>query len=314
MASGYQVTGTPLPDRKFDVPQRIAQRRPNAFGLHDMHGNMWEYVADWWHEFGYKDAPLNDPTGPALQHERGDMRRIIRGSSFDWDRMGGDSAYRMQITQQSNQHPHMSFRVARRIKGVAGIAPLVDPDEPRRRQKRDPGANSREVLAALQGGAAEDELPKVLTVDLGGNVKMEFELIPAGSFLMGAENGSKDERPLHRVVISKPFFMARHEVTQSQWEAVMGKHEWLTELAQGDNDMKGPDKAINVLSWNDCQDFIGKLKAKVPGHAFALPTEAQWEYACRAGGTTEFCFGNDESQLGEYAWFQGNMNWPGLPG
>lgn len=301
-------------DQKFDAPQRVAQRRPNAFGLYDMHGNMWEYVSDWWHEFGYKDAPLNNPTGPALPHERGDLRRIIRGSSFDWDRMGGDSAYRMRITQRSNQHPHMSFRVARRIKGVAGVAPLVDPDEPRRRQKRDPGTDSQEVLAALQGGAAKDELPKELTIDLGGNVMMEFVQVPAGSFLMGSENGSEDEQPLHRVVISKPFFMARHEVTQSQWEAVMGKHEWLTELAQGDNDMQGPDKAMNVLSWNDCQDFIGKLKSKVPGYSFALPTEAQWEYSCRAGSPTEFSFGNDESQLGEYAWFQGNMNWPGLPG
>ncbi len=302
------------PQGKHDKPRAVGLGKPNAFGLYDMHGNMWEYVADWWHEFGYKESPLNDPTGPALEHERGDNRRIIRGSSFDWDRWGGDAAYRMRITQRSNQHPHMSFRVALRLKDVAGVPPAVDPDESQRQKRRDPGENSAEVTAALKAGEPKSERPKELTIDLGSDVKMEFVLIPAGSFLMGSDQGSKDERTLHRVVISKPFYMARHEVTQSQWEAVMGKHQYLTEITEGDNDLKGPTKAMNVLNWNDCQSLIGKLKTKVPGQAFALPTEAQWEYACRAGSTTEFHFGDDESQLGEYGWFQGNMNWPGLPG
>ena len=91
---------------------------------------------------------------------------------------------------------------------------------------------------------------------------MEFVLIPAGSFLMGSERGTKDELPLHRTVISKPFYMARHELTQGQWEAVIGKHKWLTQLTEGDNDMAGPTKAMNVLSWNDCQDLIEKIKTK----------------------------------------------------
>ena len=107
---------------KHDLPRAAGQGKPNAFGLYDMHGNMWEYVADWWHRLSYKEAPLNDPTGPTEQSEKNDQRRIIRGSSFDWGRWGGDSAYRMRITQQSNQHPHMSFRVAMRLKYVK-VAP-----------------------------------------------------------------------------------------------------------------------------------------------------------------------------------------------
>ena len=300
--------------QKFSAPHAVARRKPNAFGLYDMHGNMWEYVADWWHRFAYKESPLNDPTGPAVQSEKNDQRRIIRGGSFDWGRWGGTSAYRMRITQRSNQHPHMSFRVAMRVKGVRGVPPAVDRDEGRRRKTRDPGADAKEVLAALKAGATKSTHPKEWTLDLGGDVKMEFVLIPAGSFLMGSSNGAKDERPLHRVVISTPFYMARHEVTQGQWEAVMGKHQWLTQLTKGDNEMAGPTKAMNVLSWKDCQAFAAALRKKAPGRRFDLPTEAQWEYVCRAGSAAEFHFGHDASKLGEYASFQGNMNWPGQPG
>ena len=143
---------------------------------------------------------------------------------------------------------------------------------------------------------------------------MKFVWIKPGSFLMGSSRGFGDETPVHRVVISQPFYMAKHEVTQSQWEAVMGKHKWLAQLTKGDNHMSGPTKAMNVLSWNDCQALIRKLAEQAPGHAFSLPTEAQWEYACRAGSTAEFHFGDDESRMGDYAFYEGNMNWPGKPG
>lgn len=300
--------------QKFDRPQRVAQRKPNAFGLYDMHGNMWEYVNDHWHRFTYKGSPLNDPTGPEMQSEKNDQRRIIRGSSFDWGRWGGDSAYRMRITQRSNQHPHMSFRVAMQIPDSQGIPPAEDPDRARRREVRDPGADAEQVVAALETNTEQTSLPRELTVELPGEVKMPFVLIPAGTCLIGSNNGNADEQPVHRVVISKPFYMARYELTRAQWEAVMGPHEWLRQLTSGDNLMSGPTKAMNVLSWNDCQAFIQKLREHTSEHAFALPTEAQWEYACRAGSEAEYHFGNDESRLGQYAWYQGNMNWPGQPG
>jgi formylglycine-generating enzyme required for sulfatase activity len=107
-------------------------------------------------------------------------------------------------------------------------------------------------------------------------------LIPGGSFEMGspaAEEGRDDEEgPVHTVRVS-PFWMGKYEVTQGQWEAVMGSNP---------SYFKGPGNPVENVSWNDCQEFIKKLNEKVPGGGFRLPSEAEWEYACRAGTRTPF--------------------------
>jgi formylglycine-generating enzyme required for sulfatase activity len=141
------------------------------------------------------------------------------------------------------------------------------------------------------------ELEKSLAVDLGGGVKMEFVLIPAGSFIMGSETGDADEKPLHKVIITKPFYISKYEVTQEQWQAVMGANP---------SRSKGPKNPVDMVNWLDCQKFIEKLKTRVDGLRPSLPTEAQWEYACRAGSTSEYYFGPDSAALGRYAWYGGN--------
>ena len=134
---------------------------------------------------------------------------------------------------------------------------------------------------------------------------MEMVLIPAGKFLMGSPDSDKnaqgDEKPQHRVRITKPFYLGKYVVTQEQWEAVMGSNP---------SQFKGPKNPVDSVSWDDCQQFLDKLNAKSgPGGAkFQLPTEAQWEYACRAGSTTRYCFGDEESGLGEYAWYGANSH------
>ena len=125
-------------------------------------------------------------------------------------------------------------------------------------------------------------------MDLGGGVKLEMVLIPAGEFMMGSPDSDKDacggEKPQHRVRITKPFYLGKYLVTQEQWEAVMGNNP---------SHFKGPKNPVEKVSWEDCQQFLGKLNAKSRpgGGKFQLPTEAQWEYACRAGSTTLYCFG-----------------------
>ncbi len=152
-----------------------------------------------------------------------------------------------------------------------------------------------------EAGGKKRSLPKELTVDLGGGVKLEMVLIPTGEFLMGSPDSGKDaypnEKPQHRVQIAKPFYLGKYPVTQEQWEAVMGNNP---------SDFKGPKNPVECVSWEDCRGFVGKLNAKIGGGKFSLPTEAQWEYACRAGSTTRYYFGDDESRLGEYAWYKEN--------
>ena len=129
-------------------------------------------------------------------------------------------------------------------------------------------------------------------MDLGNGVKLEMVLIPAGEFMMGSpdseENAEPEEKPQHRVRITKPFYVGKYLVTQEQWEAVMGSKP---------SHFNGPKNPVEEISWDDCQQFLEKLTAKIStqGGTFVLPTEAQWEYACRAGSTTRYCFGDEES-------------------
>jgi formylglycine-generating enzyme required for sulfatase activity len=147
--------------------------------------------------------------------------------------------------------------------------------------------------------------PKELTVDLGKGAKLDLVSIPAGEFMMGSPDSDKDadtdEKPQHRVRITKPFYMGKYLISQEQWEAVMGRNP---------SKFKGPKNPVEQVSWEDCQKFLGKLNAKVGSGAgkFQLPSEAQWEHACRAGSKTRYCFGDDASKLGDYAWYEKNSD------
>ena len=145
-----------------------------------------------------------------------------------------------------------------------------------------------------------------LTFDLGGGVRMEFVYIKPGTFVMGDKEPpgpewQADERPEHKVTITKGFYMGKYEVTQAQWDAVTGKNS-----AKG----KGPYLPVEQLSWEDCQNFVKtfneKLKNQLKGRVAAMPTEAQWEHACRAGAKTRWSFGDDEKAQGDYAWTNAN--------
>jgi formylglycine-generating enzyme required for sulfatase activity len=143
-------------------------------------------------------------------------------------------------------------------------------------------------------GKHSPDLRRNGTVDLGDGVKMEFLLVQPGAFKMGSDFA--DEAPAHDVLITKPFYLGKYEVTQKQWLKVMQKNP---------SDFEGPDLPVDNVSWEDAQTFLKKLR-KMTGQNFTLPTEAQWEYACRADSTSRFSWGNNVADAEHYAWFADN--------
>ncbi len=139
-------------------------------------------------------------------------------------------------------------------------------------------------------------LPRELELDLGEGVVLEMVLIPPGEFDMGSphsEEGRGADEHFHRVRITKPFYLAKHETTQEVWSLLMGENP-----AQ----FKEPLSPVENVSWDDCQKFISKLGRRLPDRAFRLPSEAEWEYACRAGTITRFSFGESDGDVKQYAW------------
>ena len=156
---------------------------------------------------------------------------------------------------------------------------------------------------------------KSYTEDLGNGVKLTLMLIPAGEFMMGAleqEPESRDyERPQHLVKVPQ-FLIGRYQVTQAQWKVVAGYERIAQELDPDPSNFKGNDHPVEQVSWDDAQEFCQRLSAKTGNKKkYCLPSEAQWEYACRAGMTTPFHFG--ETITPELANYSTEASYNGSP-
>jgi formylglycine-generating enzyme required for sulfatase activity len=284
-------TATINDPRTFAVA--VATLKPNDFGLFDMLGNAVEWCNDRWPtmaDSGEDGAPEETVTDR--------NRRVVRGGCFGytagWIECAGCPAPLLP-------NVGAGFRVARSYNyhaaGQQGIGVSATGRDGHASQSRFSTNTTRPIPAPAT-------LPgKGIAVDLSGGVKLEMVLIPAGELLMGSPDSDKDaspsEKPQHPVQITKPFCLAKYLLTQEQWEAVMGGNPSF---------FKGPKNPVEQVSGFDCQQFLEKLNAKVgtQGGKFVLPTEAQWEYAGRAGSKTRYCFGDEESGLGEFAWYGGN--------
>jgi len=170
--------------------------------------------------------------------------------------------------------------------------------EQRKTLRPPPGPSKQEMLTEMFPDPTPDPTPVATPVEdmelpeSADSIGMEFKLIPAGTFIMGEGDQA------HEVTLTKPFKMGIHEVTQAQYEQVMGVNP---------SEFKGANNPVENVSWDDAVVFCRRLSElpaeKAAGNVFRLPTEAEWEYACRAGTTTKYSFGDDESDFGEYAWY-----------
>ena len=145
-------------------------------------------------------------------------------------------------------------------------------------------------MQAITAGVTQTK--EIFTNSIG----MKFKLIPAGEFMMGSEIHSS-EKPIHKVTINEQFHLGTYLVTQHEWKAVMEDNP---------SHFKADDLPVENVSWGDVQEFIKKLNKKENTHKYRLPSEAEWEYAARAGTTTRYSFGDGDSKLVEYAWYSKN--------
>ncbi len=147
-----------------------------------------------------------------------------------------------------------------------------------------------------------DQAEKELTLELADGVTMDFVYIPPGKFMMGGDRPQKEgdilaDTPKHEVTLTRGFYLGKHEMTQAQYAAVMGKE-------QGKS-AQGPDLPVDGVKPSRALLLCDELSAKT-GREVRLPTEAEWEYAASAGTDTRWFFGDDPSKLGDYAWFKDN--------
>ena len=263
-------------------PVAVGSYQPNAFGLYDMHGNVWEWCNDWSSD-SLGENTETDPKGPPTG-----KWREKRGGAFNFNLWFARSSSR-NASLPSSRLDFIGFRLAR----TADIKPAVAPAIPNPKTAEIMQATGDLLVTPFNEAKAKEGQKSVAKslqkeveeiANLSKGIKLEMVLIPAGRFKMGSpesENGRDNNETQHEVTLTKSYYIGKYEVTHEQWEAVMGGNPSRTE---------GDKLPVTDVSWEDCQEFIKKLNAKTNG-GYRLPTEAEWEYACRAGTTTAYSFG-----------------------
>ena len=321
-----------------DDTHPVGQKRGNAWGLQDMHGNVWEWCADWFQEdLGSETA--TDPKGTATG-----TKRVIRGGAMTSEARGCGSAMRIAATPDSRGN-------------LLGFRPALTGEERTETGRGAAGAQGSRTADGkkTRSGDARKAGDKRM-FSLPGGVKMAVRWCPAGRFVMGSpagEAGRWDDEVQHEVTLTRGFWLVETEVTQGQWKALMNG-ETVADLARKglrddtEFDLRGEkqtlrafwgldrdadpmnrcgdlDDAVPVynVSWGEAKAFCRRLTEKgrsegwLPaGYSFRLPTEAEWEYACRAGTKRALPNGKDIRILGEcnapalddIAWYGGNSS------
>ncbi len=275
----------------------VASKKANAWGVYDMHGNVSEWCQDWYG--AYPDGSQTDPSGPSS----GSLR-VFRGGSRLSYACACRSAQR-RLLNPGLREDHLGLRLTasgRASKEEASIK--REAEESTRRKpvsKGEASFSSEPQTDSIRLEVSPHQAGDVLPVIVGG-VRFNLRWCPAGSFMMGSpasEEGRRDDEIQHRVTLTHGFWMGETEVTQGLWQEVMRTNP--SHFKSGDN------YPVENVSWKDCQEFISKLNSKSDvrpiGLKFSLPTEAQWEYASRAGSTGEY---GETGCLDDIGWYSDN--------
>ncbi len=252
----------------------VGQKKANPWGFYDLHGNVFEWCQD---RYTKKLPGGRDPLAAGTDH-------VIRGGGWFFPATACRSAARRR-GQTRHRNDALGFRLA-----ICRV-----------------NERGRLVATGRQGKTAGEERAD-------NELKMRLLWCPPGKFTMGSpptEENRYDEEHQANVELSRGFWLGKYEVTQREWELVMPDKPWV-----GHEDGKvGPNYPANFVSYEMALQFSRKLTAseqaagRITGREiYTLPTEAQWEYACRAGTTTPYHYGSDPEMLPEYAWFAKVVN------
>ncbi len=259
-------------DNSGGKPHSAAGKQANAWGLYDMTGNISEWMEDCWND-NYRGAPTDGSAWGS-----GDCRkRIIRGGAWNIGQQQAYATYRLRM-ESSYRGLSFGFRLAR----------VIETD-----QVTIPNLGQAAAAPSVLDKAESNLQPGRVFKDCADCPEMI--IVPPGSFEMGSNEGESDERPVHRVSIASAFALAKTEVTQKQWRSVMGRNP--SQFSKF-----GDDHPVEQVNWHDAQEFVQKLSKKT-GKVYRLPSEAEWEYACRAGGRHAYCGSND---IDSVAWVESN--------
>ena len=323
----------------------VGQYAANPWGFYDMHGNVWEWVYDW--KADYSDDSQTNPEGAvsgSLRGSRGgsfvDGLHALRTAQSSGGVLTGRHSNRgfriaFQLIPADTANPELELFGGTAITREAGQAwaePGVEAHD-----ARDGNITDQIVVTGIvdmnrtgdytltytvtdAAGNKDTKTRKVTvvgshSVDLNATVAMDMIWCPPGTFTMGSptsEVGRHIKETEHQTTLTQGFYLGKYEVTQSQYKAVMTGNT--NSLSVDPSHFKGNNRPVENVNWNDTQVFLTRLNAhqvgSLPaGWSYALPTEAQWEYACRAGTTTAYSWGNDiNSSMANYNWDGGGTN------
>lgn len=311
----------------------VGELKPNPFGLYDQTGNVWEWVADSWASSTYQERVGKLTIDPLVVRTE-DSIKSIRGGSFSYYNANCRSSHRFS-NQSKGLYGNCGFRVALKPESVRALLETAAKTVPA--PVPEPAASSDAATPVPAVAPFDAQMARThqeawakhlgVPVEYANTLGMKFRLIPPGEFLTGStpeeiesaklatqsdalwQESITSEGPQRIQSIPTPFYLGVHEVTQKQFLEITGQSP-SAEMPSSANGqpIDSANCPVNQVTWDEAQNFCRALGTKESLTGYRLPTEAEWEFACRAGTTTVYWSGSTEQDLERIAWFEKNSN------